>query len=123
MSDWQDETLQSYQNKGLGSRAGFGKRPALLIVDFINGFTDPSSPLGGDFSSQLAVTGQLLEVFRRERLPIAYTTIEYDADYRDAGVFIKKVPSLYIGLLPILRSIKSLKFYLQGPVTYELTKN
>jgi len=36
---------------------------------------------------------------------------------------IKKVPSLYIGLLPILRSIKSLKFYLQGPVTYELTKN
>ena len=96
MSDWKDETLQSYQSKGFASRAGFGKRPALLIVDFINGFTDPSSPLGGDFSSQLGVTSQLLEVFRRERLPIAYTTIEYDADFRDAGVFIKKVPSLSV---------------------------
>jgi maleamate amidohydrolase len=96
LSDWQDETLQSYQNKGFASRAGFGKRPALLIVDFINGFTDTSSPLGGDFSSQLAVTGQLLEVFRRDRRPIAFTTIEYDADFRDAGVFIKKVPSLSV---------------------------
>jgi maleamate amidohydrolase len=96
LSDWKDETLQSYQSKGFASRAGFGKRPALLIVDFINGFTDPTSPLGGDFSSQLSVTNQLLEVFRRERLPIAYTTIEYDADFRDAGVFIKKVPSLSV---------------------------
>jgi maleamate amidohydrolase len=96
VSDWQDETLQSYQNKGFASRAGFGKRPALLIVDFINGFTDTSSPLGGDFSSQLAVTKQLLDIFRRDHLPIAYTTIEYDSDFRDAGVFIKKVPSLSV---------------------------
>jgi len=96
LNDWQDETLQSYHNKGFASRAGFGKWPALLVVDFINGFTDPNSPLGGDFSSQLAVTSQLLEVFRRDRRPIAFTTIEYDPDYRDAGVFIKKVPSLAV---------------------------
>jgi len=96
LSDWHDETLSSYQNKGFAARSGYGKRPALLIVDFINGFTDPQSPLGGDFSSQLGVTQQLLEVFRRDRLPIAFTTIEYDADFRDAGVFIKKVPSLAV---------------------------
>lgn len=96
MNDWQKDTLASYQSKGFAVRAGYGKRPALLIVDFINGFTDPSSPLGGDFSSQLAVTNELLDAFRRAALPIAYTVIEYDADFRDAGIFIKKVPSLSV---------------------------
>jgi len=35
----------------------------------------------------------------------------------------KRVPSLYIGMLPIFRSIKRLKFYLQGAVTYQLIKS
>lgn len=96
MSDWQRETLASYQSKGFAERSGFGKRPALLVVDFINGFTDPQSPLGGDFSSELAATKDLLDAFRAATLPIAFTTIEYDADFRDAGVFIKKVPSLAV---------------------------
>ena len=96
MSDWRKETLESYQSKGFAERSGFGKRPALLVVDFINGFTDPQSPLGGDFSSELAATKELLDVFRAAALPIAFTTIEYDADFRDAGVFIKKVPALAV---------------------------
>ncbi len=96
MADWHDDTLASYQSKGFAERAGYGRRPALLVVDFINGFTDPSSPLGGDFSNELAATAKLLDAFRNAALPIAYTTIEYDADFRDAGVFIKKVPSLAV---------------------------
>ena len=94
MDDWRDGTLKQYQDKGFADRSGYGSRPALLIVDFINGFTDPASPLGGDFSKELAVTAQLLEEFRRAQLPIAYTVIEYEPDYRDAGLFIKKIPSL-----------------------------
>ncbi len=94
MNDWQDETLKGYQSKGFADRSGYGQRPALLVVDFINGFTDPSSPLGGDFSSELAVTNLLLGEFRQANLPCIYTIIEYDHDYKDAGVFIKKVPSL-----------------------------
>ena len=50
MNDWQQDTLDDYQSKGFADRSGYGRRPALLIVDFINGFTDPTSPLGGDFS-------------------------------------------------------------------------
>lgn len=94
MNDWRDGTLKQYQDKGFADRSGYGSRPALLIVDFINGFTDPASLLGGDFSKELAVTTQLLAEFRRAQLPIAYTVIEYEPDYRDAGLFIKKIPSL-----------------------------
>ena len=96
MDDWGGETLQDYQRKGFAERSGYGTRPCLLIVDFINGFTDPASPLGGDFSTQLAVTNRLLEAFRRAALPIVYTTVAYEPDYRDAGLFIKKIPSLSI---------------------------
>ena len=96
MAEWQQETLEDYQRKGFAERSGYGTKPALLIVDFINGFTDPSTPLGGDFSSQLAVTNELLAPFRRAGLPVVYTTTAYEPHLRDGGVFIKKVPSLAI---------------------------
>ena len=89
-------TLDEYRRKGLAHRCGYGGKPVLLIVDFCNGFTDPATPLGGDFSSQLAVTAELLAGFRGGDLPIVYTTVAYDSDLRDAGLWIKKIPSLEI---------------------------
>jgi nicotinamidase-related amidase len=92
-----DETTREfYQKRGLAGRVGFGKRPALLIVDFIVGFTDLSSPLASNFDSEVEATRRLLEVAREKRIPIFFTTIEYDEGYRDAGVFIKKIPSLSV---------------------------
>ena len=96
MAAWEDDTRADYKRKGLAVRMGFGKRPALLVVDFIIGFTDPASPLGGDLSEEVAVTADLLEAFRRARRPVVFTTIAYDRDLRDAGMWIKKVPSLKI---------------------------
>ncbi|NKC12788.1 MAG: isochorismatase family protein [Gammaproteobacteria bacterium] len=94
MSDWRPQTLRSYQSKGFAERSGFGTRPALLIVDFINGFTDPASPLGGDFSAELAQTQRLLDAFRASHLPVAYTTTAYSAELLDGGHFVRKIPSL-----------------------------
>ena len=96
MDESRRKTLEDYRSKGLAVRMGYGARPVLLVVDFINGFTDPASPLGGDLSSELAVTGQLLEAFRAAGLPIVFTTVTYEADLRDAGMWIKKIPSLEI---------------------------
>ncbi len=96
MDDWRDKTLADYQQKGFAARSGYGTSPALLIVDFINGFTDPATPLGGDFTTQLDVTNRLLDAFRRGGLAVVYTTIAYEPDFRDAGLFIKKVPALGI---------------------------
>lgn len=96
MSASQQDTYDDYRRKGFAVRSGYGNRPALLIVDFIYGFTDPTTPLGGDFSDELAVTARLLEAFRAAQLPVVYTTVAYEPDFSDAGVFIKKVPSLSI---------------------------
>ena len=48
---------------------GLGDRPALVVVDMINGFTDPTCPLGGHYSKVIRATQQLLQTFRPQNLP------------------------------------------------------
>lgn len=90
------DTLALYQSRGFGNRVGFGAHPALLIIDFINAFTQEASPLASNLEAEIAATKRLLTAVRRAKLPIAFTTTEYDKGFRDAGVFIKKVPSLSV---------------------------
>lgn len=88
------KTRHFYEQHGFAQRVGFGERPALLIVDFIVAFTDPSSPLASNYDAEVEATRKLLAAAREKHIPIFFTTVEYDEDFRDAGVFIKKVPSL-----------------------------
>ena len=83
-----------YQQRGFANRIGFGEKPALLIIDFINAFTDVSCPLGSDLDKEVGATKQLLEIFREKNLPVHFTTTAYEEGFASAGVFIKKVPSL-----------------------------
>ena len=94
--DWQAATGAEYERKGFSARSGYGTRPALLIVDFIKGFTDPGTGLGGDYGAELVVTAKLLAEFRSRALPIFFTTVAYESHLRDAGQFVAKVPALSI---------------------------
>jgi nicotinamidase-related amidase len=72
-----------------------GKRPALVLVDIINGFTDPRCPLGSDADSVVEANQRLLARFRRLELPVFFTTVVY----RDAGqarVFRRRLPALEV---------------------------
>ena len=89
-----ESVLAAYKRKGLAARVGFGRRPAVIVVDYIVGFTDRRSPLAGDFEPELAATRRLLGAARRARVPVFFTTVAYEADLKDAGLFVKKVPSL-----------------------------
>ena len=89
-------TLDLYRSRGLGSRVGFGSRAAVVVVDYIVGFTDPTSPLAGDFTKELRATRSLLNVMRRRALPVFFTTTAYDKAMTEAGVFVFKVPSLAV---------------------------
>jgi nicotinamidase-related amidase len=83
------------RNEGFHGRAGFGTKPALVVVDVNRGFTDPASPLVCDLEDVVAAIARLLVAFRRAGLPIAYTTVAYDeAAKQAAAAFIAKVPAL-----------------------------
>ena len=96
MGNWQSATGAEYERKGFSARSGYGTRPALLVVDFINGFTDSGTGLGGDFGAELAVTAKLLAEFRARALPVCFTTVAYEPHLRDAGQFVEKIPALSI---------------------------
>ena len=80
---------------GFHGRAGFGKRPALIVVDMNVGFTDAASPLHCDLEDTVGAIARLLAAARAARLPVVYTTVAYDeAGKEQAAVFIDKVPAL-----------------------------
>ena len=89
-------TLDLYRSRGLGSRVGFGSRPAVVVVDYIVGFTDNKSPLAGNFVNELRATKSLLNAMRRRGFPVFFTTTAYDKAMTEAGVFVRKVPSLAV---------------------------
>jgi nicotinamidase-related amidase len=89
-----DAVLASYRKKGLAGRVGFGSKPAVLVVDFITGFTDVESPLASELASELEATLRLLSAARSRSIPVFFTTTAYDPELREAGLFPRKVPSL-----------------------------
>lgn len=83
------------QLRGFHGRAGFGDRPALIVVDVNVGFTDPTSPLACDLEGVVAAIRQLLGETRRAGFPVLFTTVAYgEADRLTARVFIEKIPAL-----------------------------
>jgi maleamate amidohydrolase len=83
--------------EGFHGRAGFGEKPALVVVDVNRGFTDPASPLVCDLDDCVAAIARLLEAFRAAGLPVVFTTVVYDEFGKQAAaVFIEKVPALLV---------------------------
>ena len=86
-----------FEVSGYGARQGFGKRPALLIIDVSYGFTgDVREPIldsikrwpnscGEDAWDAVEVIKTLSTAFRAKRLPVLYTTGVVRPDNWDAG--------------------------------------
>ena len=83
-----------YRQQGFGQAISRGKRPALLVVDFVNGFLDPAIFGGGNIAEAAHRTKPLLESARGKGLPIVFTRIVYLKDGSDAGVWCEKAPRL-----------------------------
>jgi maleamate amidohydrolase len=74
---------------------GVGDRPALVVVDMINGFTDAACPLGCDCPDVVAANAALLKAFRQRGLPVFFTTVLYDDDSQ-ARVFRDRINHLNV---------------------------
>lgn len=70
----------SYRDRGFGTTTiGFGQRPAILVVDFQRGFTDPGQTLGGSalVNAAVAKTRDLLKVARAATVPVLQTYVAH----------------------------------------------
>jgi nicotinamidase-related amidase len=90
-----DERARSvYEAARLGREVARGERPAVLVVDFSCGFSDPACTLGSDLSEEIAATAGLLAVARELGVPVIFTTIAYEPSLADGGVWLQKMPAL-----------------------------
>src|SRR5882672_11495640 len=87
-----DDKRSIYNRSGLGHRIGYGKRPALLVVDMQIGFTAPEkSPLAGNLDSQVAAINKLITTARKKDVPIVFTVVGYDPKVPgDGGLWPEK---------------------------------
>jgi maleamate amidohydrolase len=86
--------LDVYAKQGFGNRSGFGRAPALVVVDFVNGFNDPDAFGGGNIGAAIERTADLLDACRRHARPVAFTRVVYAEDGSDESVFCLKAPGL-----------------------------
>ena len=84
------EEEQFFRSRGFSRRIGFGKHPAVLVVDFIQAFTNPRSPLGSDVDPAIAATRALLTHARAKRIPVIFSTLIYDPRLKEAGIWALK---------------------------------
>jgi nicotinamidase-related amidase len=78
----------------MGGELGLGRSPAVLVVDFSCGFTDPACALGSELSAEVEATRRLLDRARERGLPVLFTTVGYDESLADAGIWPRKMPGL-----------------------------
>lgn len=90
MADKSDEEF--FRQRGFGLRIGYGARPALIIIDMINAFTDPDMALGAPLDDQIEALTPLLDTAHERGIPVFFSTVSYDYDdLRDAGIWAMKM--------------------------------
>src|SRR3954453_18987563 len=88
-----EQAREIYAKAGLGESVTLGSRPAVLVIDFSCGFTDPECTLGSDMTGAVEQTKRVLDAAREKGLPVIFTTIGFDSSLKDGGLWLQKVPA------------------------------
>lgn len=89
------ESLETnYARGGFGQRLAPGRSPALLLIDFVEAYLAPDSPLYAGVEHTRIAAVRLLEAARAAAIPIMHTNVEYQTGGRNGGIFYRKLPVL-----------------------------
>ncbi|MEX1147736.1 MAG: isochorismatase family protein [Sphingomonadales bacterium] len=76
--------------RAFGKSAGFGKRPALLLIDFVQGYFDPDCDLYAGVEDALASALRIRDVAHEAGVPVILTNVVYHPKAIDGGRFYEK---------------------------------
>ncbi len=88
-----------YAAHGIGGRVGFGRRPAILVIDMQNDFLDPGGHLdmGPEARAVIPQIATVLEAGRRAVVPIVYTAQTHRPDLADGPRWMDKFTGFKTG--------------------------
>jgi len=90
-----DDLRDNYAATFAGNRLGFGRRPALLLIDFLAGYTTEGSPFyAPGVRDALANSIALLAAARAAAIPVVHTNVRYGPGLANGGMFVRKIPAL-----------------------------
>ena len=76
-------------------KVGFGRNPAVVVIDFTLAYTTPGSPFFAEgVVRAVADTVPLLQAARAAGSPVIHTKVMYHPSGADGGWFVRKVPAL-----------------------------
>jgi maleamate amidohydrolase len=75
-----------------------GASPAFIVIDVVEAYLKPDAPLflGPSGAGALGVIRRLCDAARRAGAPVIITSLEYDEDGRNGGLFYRKIPALQV---------------------------
>lgn len=94
MTDSNEDLLANYK-RAYDNRIGFGERPALILVDFVEAYFDPECELYADVQGELDSAIRLLDAARDAGIPRIYTNVEFDKQGLMGGRFFQKAMPLH----------------------------
>jgi maleamate amidohydrolase len=76
------------------NRLGFGERPALILVDFVQAYFDPACDLYAGVDVALASAIRVRNAARAAGIPVIYTNVVYQKHALNGGRFYQKAKPL-----------------------------
>jgi len=78
-------------------RVGWGRRPAVLVIDLVRAYTEPDGPFALPAPGPAVMaTGELVAAARTAGHPVLWTVVRYARGCADGGLFVRKVPALAV---------------------------
>jgi maleamate amidohydrolase len=85
-----NEELAANYARAYGRKVGFGAKPALLLIDFVQGYFDPACDLYSGVEEALAAALRIRAAARRADVPVILTNVVYHPMALDGGRFFEK---------------------------------
>lgn len=89
----EDDLLENYR-RAYDNKVGFGQRPALILIDFCQGYFDPACDLYADVDDALASALRLRDAAHAAKIPVILTNVSYHPSAIDGGRFFEKAAPL-----------------------------
>ena len=98
-----DAGIDVYRDRGFKRRLGYGKRPAIILIDLAYAWTKPGHAFTCEGMETIIPACQKLnDVARTKGIPIIYTTTAYEitdaSKPSDMGLWVHKIPLETLGV-------------------------
>lgn len=88
------QDLDANYSVAYGKKAGFGKKPALVLVDFAHAYFDPECPLYAEVDDALASALRIRELAHELGIPVVLTEVFLQKGGINGGRFFEKARPL-----------------------------